>query len=91
LFEKNIVRQLIETVSPLLCHPCLSIRFATIAFIAAAADPKNKLFSFLETHVLIMPCLAPFLKIRFEEITEATLLGFCTPTLFFSTHLAFLH
>jgi len=82
LFQKKTVRQLIEKVAPLLCHPGLGIRYGVISFISATSNPKTLLFSPFEVQALIAPVICPFLKRDLAELNEASLLGFLSVFLF---------
>ena len=88
MFQKKTVRQLIEKVAPLLCHPGIGIRYGVIAFISAGVNPRNRLFSQFDYQVLLLPLLRPYLTRDLVELTETSLLGSLTFFFSFAIHIS---
>ncbi|KAJ3398997.1 Serine/threonine-protein kinase [Chytriomyces hyalinus] len=70
LFQKFKLKELVGTVMPLLCHPSLWIRHASIAFVAATA----KVLPLIDVRCILYPLLRPFLKTNIPDVTDVNLL-----------------
>jgi len=68
------VRQLIEKLAPLLCHQGVGLRNGMISFLCAVSNSRLKLFTLADHLSLIVPLVAPYLKLPLIEFTEAALL-----------------
>ena len=68
LFPKMKIRELVQTIAPLMVHPNTWIRSNAIQFIET-----TKSMSQLDLYVLIIPVLRPFLKSSITEISAEKL------------------
>ncbi|KAI9205323.1 uncharacterized protein BJ171DRAFT_501773 [Polychytrium aggregatum] len=70
LISKIRLKELVTMILPLVCHPSIWIRYASVSFVSSAC----RLLPSLDVQCVVYPSLRPFLRMDIPEITDILIL-----------------